>query len=168
MGREAGCRRLAARLLATGHPRAARAVARACRRIGRVRLLGGMYGQFTFRTKSGVRTIAYERGTIPVSYTHLDVYKRQARGGIEVGAGQNGGIARQSGLPASLAAEVGRIGHDVFTFGYVDAMRTTMVLPVVLLAVGAASCLAIRGRKRSPEAGPAAPAASPESERASA
>ena len=91
-----------------------------------------------------------------------------ARGGIEVGAGQNGGIARQSGLPASLAAEVGRIGHDVFTFGYVDAMRTTMVLPVVLLAVGAASCLAIRGRKRSPEAGPAAPAASPESERASA
>jgi EmrB/QacA subfamily drug resistance transporter len=91
-----------------------------------------------------------------------------ARGGIEVGAGQNGGIARQSGLPASLAAEVGRIGHDVFTFGYVDAMRTTMALPVVLLAVGAASCLAIRGRKRSLEPGSAPPAAPAESEHATA
>ena len=91
-----------------------------------------------------------------------------ARGGIEVGAGQNGGIARQSGLPASLAAEVGRIGHDVFSFGYVNAMKTTMALPVVLLAVGAASCLAIKGRKQSAEPGPAAPAAAAESERAPA
>jgi EmrB/QacA subfamily drug resistance transporter len=91
-----------------------------------------------------------------------------ARSGIEVGAGQNGGIARQSGLPASLAAEVGRIGHDVFSFGYVDAMKTTMALPVVLLAVGAASCLAIKGRKRPAEPGPAAPAAAAESERAPA
>ena len=91
-----------------------------------------------------------------------------ARGGIEVGAGQNGGIARQSGLPASLAAEVGRIGHDVFSFGYVDAMKTTMALPVVLLAVGAASCLAIKGRKQSAGPGPAAPAAAAESERAPA
>jgi EmrB/QacA subfamily drug resistance transporter len=91
-----------------------------------------------------------------------------ARSGIEVGAGQNGGIARQSGLPASLVAEVGRIGHDVFSFGYVDAMKTTMALPVVLLAVGAASCLAIKGRKRSAEPGPAAPAAAAESERAPA
>jgi EmrB/QacA subfamily drug resistance transporter len=91
-----------------------------------------------------------------------------ARSGIEVGAGQNCGIARQSGLPASLAAEVGRIGHDVFSFGYVDAMKTTMALPVVLLAVGAASCLAIKGRKRPAEPGPAAPAAAAESERAPA
>jgi MFS family permease len=91
-----------------------------------------------------------------------------ARSGIEVGAGQNGGIARQSGLPASLAAEVGRIGHDVFSFGYVDAMKTTMALPVVLLAVGAASCLAIKGRKRPAEPGPAEPAAAAESERAPA
>ena len=46
--------------------------------------------------------------------------------------------------PPGLAAEVARIGHDVFTFGYVSAMRTTMLLPVVLLAVGALSCLALR------------------------
>ena len=56
----------------------------------------------------------------------------------------------------------------MFTFGYVEAMRTTMVLPVVLLAVGAASCLAIKGRKRPAEPGPAVPAAAAESERAPA
>jgi len=67
-----------------------------------------------------------------------------ASNGIQVGAGQNGGLARQTGLPPGLAAEVARIGHDVFTFGYVTAMRTTMLLPVVLLAVGALSCLALR------------------------
>jgi EmrB/QacA subfamily drug resistance transporter len=79
--------------------------------------------------------------------------RKSAGSGIQVGAGQNGGVARQAGLPAHQAAEVARIGHDVFTFGFVDAMRTTMIMPVVLLAVGAVSCLAIRGRQRAPEPG---------------
>ncbi len=91
--------------------------------------------------------------------------RSSARNGIQVGAGQNGGISNQAGLPASIAAEVGRIGHAVFTFGYVDAMRATMVMPVALLLIGAASCFAIRQRKRPAQPGPAAAAAS-ESERA--
>jgi EmrB/QacA subfamily drug resistance transporter len=78
--------------------------------------------------------------------------RKSANGGIRVGAGQNGGIAKQSGLPAQLAAEVARVGHDVFTFGYVQAMRDTMLLPVILLGVGALSCLALKERK--PAAGP--------------
>ena len=80
--------------------------------------------------------------------------QHSASSGIQVGAGQNGGMARQSGLPASLAAEVARIGHDVFTFAYVEAMRSTMILPVVLLAVGALSCLALRERKPSAAVSP--------------
>jgi len=101
--------------------------------------------------------------------------RASARNGIQVGAGQNGGISKQAGLPASLVAEVGRIGHDVFTFGYVDAMRTTMVMPVALLLIGAFSCLAIRRRERPAGPGSAAPAAATgatesdaESERATA
>jgi MFS family permease len=70
--------------------------------------------------------------------------RNAASNGIQVGAGQNGGISKQAGLPAQLAAEVARIGRDVFTFGYVQAMRTTMLLPVILLAVGAVSCLALK------------------------
>ncbi len=94
--------------------------------------------------------------------------QNSARNGIQVGAGQNGGISRQAGLPANLVAEVGRIGHDVFTFGYVNAMRSTMVLPIALLLVGAASCLAISQRKRPARSGPPTAAAAAESERATA
>jgi EmrB/QacA subfamily drug resistance transporter len=79
-----------------------------------------------------------------------------ASNGIQVGAGQNGGISGQAGLPAQLAAEVARIGHDVFTSGYVQAMRSTMLLPVILLAVGAVSCFALRERRPAAEPHPAA------------
>jgi hypothetical protein len=60
------CARLARRLRAAKHQRAANAVRAHCRsRIARVRLLlHGIHGQFTFETKQGAKTIAFERGTI--------------------------------------------------------------------------------------------------------
>ena len=39
----------------------------------------------------------------------------------------------------------------MFTFAYVTAMRQTMLLPIILLGVGALSCLAIKQNKRAPE-----------------
>jgi EmrB/QacA subfamily drug resistance transporter len=72
-----------------------------------------------------------------------------AQNGIQVGAGQSGGSTHLAqGLPAQVVAEIARIAHDVFTFAFVDAMRQTMIMPVVLLAVGAISCLAIKEPKR--------------------
>jgi MFS family permease len=71
--------------------------------------------------------------------------------GISVGAGQNGGIKLPPGLPAQLVTEVVRIGHAIFSYGYVDAMRATMVMPVVLLTVGALSCFAIRSARQPPQ-----------------
>jgi hypothetical protein len=59
-------------------------------------------------------------------------------------------------VPARVAAEVARIGHDVFTFAYVTAMRQTMLLPIIGLGIGALSCLAIKERKRAPEPAEAA------------
>jgi len=44
----------------------------------------------------------------------------------------------------------------VFTFAYVTAMRQTMLLPIILLGVGALSCLAIKQSKRVPEPAEAA------------
>jgi len=75
-----------------------------------------------------------------------------AKNGIQVGAGQSGGSTHLGpGLSAQIAAELARIGHDVFTFAYVTAMRQTMLLPIVLLGVGALSCLAIKQGKRAAE-----------------
>ena len=40
------------------------ALRRIHRALVRLRLLGGMYGQYTFETKKGPRTLAFERGTV--------------------------------------------------------------------------------------------------------
>jgi len=48
-------------------------------RLARLRRLGGMYGSYTFETKQGARTVAFERGTIE-SVAGDDVVVR-ARGG---------------------------------------------------------------------------------------
>jgi len=82
--------------------------------------------------------------------------RASASKGIQVGAGQNGGIKLPTGLPARLIADLLRIGHEVFTSGYVDAMRATMLMPVILLAVGALSCLLLTGPRPAATA-PAAP-----------
>jgi EmrB/QacA subfamily drug resistance transporter len=67
-------------------------------------------------------------------------FQQTARGGLQIGPGRS-----TSGL-----------GGQIFTHGFVQAMRPTMGVPILILLVGAASCLAIKRRSRSPE--PAAPA----------
>jgi EmrB/QacA subfamily drug resistance transporter len=82
-----------------------------------------------------------------------------AKNGIQVGAGQNGGSTHLgSGIPARIVAELARIGHEVFTSAYVTAMRQTMILPIVLLGIGALSCLAIKQGNGRPAATVPAPA----------
>jgi hypothetical protein len=61
----AACRNRAAKLKAAGFPSISQAVLRRCgHKLRRLRVLGGLHGQFTFETKSGPRTIAFERGVI--------------------------------------------------------------------------------------------------------
>jgi EmrB/QacA subfamily drug resistance transporter len=76
---------------------------------------------------------------------------QSASSGIQVGAGQNGAAHQSGGIAPALAAELARIGHDVFTFAFVTAMRQTMVMPIILLAVGALSCIAIKGGRPAAE-----------------
>ena len=84
----------------------------------------------------------------PVRGPFVTQIHNSANNGIQVGAGQNGGSThRIPGASPALVAQIERIAHDVFTFAYVTAMRQTMILPIVLLAVGALSCLAIKGGK---------------------
>ena len=81
-----------------------------------------------------------------------------AQNGIQVGAGQSGGSTHLAhGLPTQVVAEIARIAHDVFTFAFVTAMRQTLLMPIILLAIGALSCLAIKEPKHTVRA-PAAEA----------
>jgi EmrB/QacA subfamily drug resistance transporter len=80
-----------------------------------------------------------------------------AKGGLEVGAGQTGAAQHlPRGLPQQVVDQITRAAESVFAHGYVGAMKPTMSLPIALVFVGAASCLAMRGHRsvtaqRSPE-----------------
>jgi hypothetical protein len=72
------CAAVAKHLRATGHRAAARAKWRSCVRRFlrlRLRLLRGMHGQVTFKTRHGVRTIAFERGVIQLVSSSAIVVK---------------------------------------------------------------------------------------------
>jgi EmrB/QacA subfamily drug resistance transporter len=54
--------------------------------------------------------------------------------------------AAPAGTSPGLAAQLRRLGAEVFPQGYVVAMRWTMILPIAVVALAAASCLALRGK----------------------
>jgi EmrB/QacA subfamily drug resistance transporter len=75
-----------------------------------------------------------------------------AKSGLEVGRGETGSpSALPPGLPPDVLHQLQAVAHEVFVSAFVDAMRPTLLVPVVVLALGAASCLAIKRRR---EAGP--------------
>jgi EmrB/QacA subfamily drug resistance transporter len=67
---------------------------------------------------------------------------RQAATSGLIGGGP--GSAAPRGTPPALAAELRRLGAEVFTHGYVLAMRWTMVMPIAVVVIAALSCLAMR------------------------
>ncbi len=75
--------------------------------------------------------------------------------GFEIGTGQSGARLPQNIPPAALH-QLTSLAHDVFVSGYIDAMRSTLVVPISVLAFAALTTLLIKRRKR-----PAATAAVP-------
>ena len=49
--------------------------------------------------------------------------------------------------PAALAAQLRRLAAEVFTHGYVIAMRQTMLMPIAVVLLAAASCFAIQNKR---------------------
>jgi hypothetical protein len=79
------------------------APARLGRALIRLRLLGGMYGQYTFETKNGPRTLAFERGTI-LSIAGSDVTVRAANGATETWVLTSASIVRENGTRTSASS----------------------------------------------------------------
>lgn len=63
------------------------------------------------------------------------------------GAAKNGRSTLTVGVLPQIATEIAQISHEVFTFAFVTAMRQMVVLPIAILAVGAASCLMIKNHR---------------------
>jgi hypothetical protein len=83
-------------------------------RLARLRRLGGMYGQATFDTKTGVRTLAFERGTI-VSVSGDEVVVRAHNGMTEAWTLTSKSVVRENGKAATASAL--SAGELVFTGG---------------------------------------------------
>ena len=67
--------------------------------------------------------------------------------GFEIGTGESG--ARLPGnLPPSVAHQLSVVAHDVFVSAYIDAMKSTFVLPIVFLLFTALTTLLIKRRPR--------------------
>jgi hypothetical protein len=110
-------------------PAAGRAELRRIRRaLVRLRLLGGMYGQFTFATKKGPRTLAFERGTL-VSVAGADVTVRATDGTTWTWVLTSASVVREDGsrMPASKLAA----GQHVFAAGPVTGSARDARLIVI-------------------------------------
>jgi EmrB/QacA subfamily drug resistance transporter len=76
--------------------------------------------------------------------------------GSAIEAGGQSQVVVPSGVPATVAREIGQAAEAVFQHGYVSAMQPTLVLPVAAMLIAAAACLAARRRPLpAPESVPA-------------
>src|SRR5436190_4255940 len=72
--------------------------------------------------------------------------------GFEIGTGESG-AALPPGIPEAVKAQLAAIAHDVFVSGYIDAMKATFVLPIIVLGLTALSTVLIKRRKRAAAVG---------------
>ncbi len=83
-------------------------------------------------------------------------FAKSAQHGSAANPTQGANVKLAPGTPASLASEIHKLASEVFSAGYVTAMHSTMIWPIVLLVVASLSCLGIkRGVRPAAPAGPA-------------
>jgi EmrB/QacA subfamily drug resistance transporter len=72
----------------------------------------------------------------------VDGFSKAAKAGLQVGRGQSGtSLALPAGIPAQVAQQIQQVAHAVFTQAFVDAMRPTMALAVVVILAAAVGAL---------------------------
>jgi len=99
------------------------------RALIRLRLLGGMYGQYTFETKkNGPRTLAFERGTV-VSVAGSDVTVRATDGTTWTWVLTNASVVREDGTRTSAKSLA--VGQLVFAAGPVSGTAKDARLIVI-------------------------------------
>jgi hypothetical protein len=109
------CLARAAKLKAAGHPVAAAGALLRCRSaLYRLRRLGGLHGSFTFKTKSGTATLAYQRGAIQ-SVNGNDVVVQSSDGTTWTWVLQSSTVIREGGKKTATSALAD--GEHVFAGG---------------------------------------------------
>ncbi len=86
---------------------------------------------------------------LPASFREqfVKAFSSVASNGFEIGTGQNG-AKLPSGLPPAVQHQLTVLAHDVFVSAYIDAMKSTLVVPIAFLAFTALTTLLIKRRQR--------------------
>lgn len=71
-----------------------------------------------------------------------------ASNGFEIGTGQSG-AKLPPGLPPAVAQQISALAHDVFVSAFIEAMKSTLVVPIAFLAFTVLTTLLIKRRPRS-------------------
>jgi MFS family permease len=87
---------------------------------------------------------------LPAAYRaqFIAAFSSVASKGFEIGTGQNG-AKLPPGLPPQVAQQLTALAHDVFVSGFIDAMKTTLILPIGFLVLTALTTLFLRRTPRS-------------------
>ncbi|MHB1005683.1 MAG: DHA2 family efflux MFS transporter permease subunit [Chloroflexota bacterium] len=95
-------------------------------------------------------------GQVPAAFrdAFVSTIGNSARGGFDLGA-QMGGSQLPAGIPPQVAQQLASVARATFDSAFVDAMRNTLVLPVVVLLIGVVLCLGVVNRPRAEKAVPA-------------
>jgi len=88
-------------------------------------------------------------GEVPAAFRDrfIAIFSSVSSNGFQIGTGQTG-ASLPAGLPPAVAAQLSRIAHDVFVSAYIDALKSTLVVPVIFLALTALTTLLIKRRQR--------------------
>jgi EmrB/QacA subfamily drug resistance transporter len=91
--------------------------------------------------------------SLPVAFRaqFISAFSNVASNGFEIGAGQSG-AKLPPGIPPGVASQINALAHDVFVSAYIDAMHSTLVVPIAFLAFTAVTTLLIKRRPRAEQA----------------
>jgi EmrB/QacA subfamily drug resistance transporter len=91
--------------------------------------------------------------SLPVAFRaqFIAAFSSVASNGFEIGTGQSG-AKLPPGLPPAVASQINALAHDVFVTAYIDAMKSTLVVPIAFLAFTALTTLLIRRRPAAQQA----------------
>jgi hypothetical protein len=81
----------------------------------------------------------------------IAAFSSVASNGFEIGTGQNG-AKLPPGIPPSVAHQISTLAHDVFVSAFIDAMKSTLVVPIAFLTFTILTTLLIKRRPAAQQA----------------
>ena len=81
----------------------------------------------------------------------IAAFSSVASNGFEIGTGQNG-AKLPPGIPPSVAHQINTLAHDVFVSAFIDAMKSSLVVPIAFLAFTILTTLLIKRRPAAQQA----------------